>query len=153
MSVELTPDLTHTFARTQLHTDEVEYVVVGLAPEHVAQALFLFSRLGEPFSTAVVDKDEVTLLLPWESWVQVRDEMAAYDEARGYRLITFDTPADLGLVGFIAALSAVLAEAGIAIISISAFTRDHVLVQQEDLDRAVEALSSFFGDCRARLAA
>jgi hypothetical protein len=153
MSVKLTPGLMHTFARTQLHTDDVEYVAVGLTPEHIADGLFLFSRLGVPFSTAVVDKDEVTLLLPWEAWVQVRDELGAFDEARGYRLITFDTPADLGLVGFIAALSTVLAEAGIPIISISAFTRDHVLVQQEDLDHAVEILSEFIFECQARLGA
>ena len=152
MSLELTPGLMHTFARTQLHTDEIEYVVVGLSPEHIADELFLFSRLGVPFSTAVVDKDEVTLLLPWESWYQAREGIGAYDEARGYSLITFDTPADLELVGYIATLSTVLAEAGIPIISISAFTRDHILVQKKDLDRAVEVLSDFIADCQSRLA-
>jgi hypothetical protein len=116
----------------------------------MADALFLFSRLGAPFSAAVVDKDEITLLLPWESWRQVRDEVEVYDEARGYRLITFDTPTDLGLVGFIATLSELLAEAGISIYSISAFTHDHILVQEEDLVRAVNLLSDFIELCCSR---
>lgn len=151
MAQVLPPGLMHIFARMELHTDDTEYVIVGLAPEDVSEALFLFSRLGVPFSTAVVDKDEVTLLLPWDAWRQVRDELGDYDEARGYRLITFDIPADLGLVGFIATLSSVLAEVGVAILTVSAFTRDHILVQEEDLERAVEALQSFAADCRARL--
>jgi hypothetical protein len=153
MFKELPPGLSHVFAQTQLHTDDTEYVVISFAPEHVVEGLFLFSRLGVPFSTAVVDKDEVTLLLPWDSWYQVRHEADVYAEARGYRLITFDTPTDLGLVGFIATLSSLLAEAGISIYSVSAFTRDHVLVQEEDLGRAVEILGAFFEECRASLEA
>ncbi len=151
MSEELPPGLTHIFGHTQLHTDDSEYVIVGFSREQVADALFLFSRLGVPFSTAVVDRDEVTLLVPWESWQQVRDEVDSYDEARGYRLITYDSPTDLGLVGFIATLSGLLAEAGISIFSVSAYTRDHMLVQEEDLGRAVKILREFIADCRSRL--
>jgi hypothetical protein len=150
---ELPPGLTHVLAQTRLHTDDAEYVVISFAPEQVVEGLFLFSRLGVPFSTAVVDKDEVTLLLPWEAWYQVRDEAQSYAEARGYRLITFDTPTELGLIGFIATLSSLLAEAGISIYSVSAFTRDHILVQEEDLGRAVEVLEAFFAECRSGLEA
>lgn len=150
MSKTLPPGLNHIFAQTKLYTDNTEYVIVCCPSRVAADALFLFSRLGAPFSVAVVDKDEITLLLPWESWYQVRDEVEVYDEARGYRLITFDTPTDLGLVGFIATLSELLAEAGISIYSISAFTHDHILVQEEDLVRAVSLLSDFIELCRSR---
>ena len=149
MFKKLPPGLNHAFAQTKLHTDNIEYVIVGLAGERAADALFLFSRLGVPFSAAVVDKDEVTLLLPWESWHQVRDQAHAYDQARGYRLITFDTPTDLGLVGFIAILSDLLAQAGISIYSVSSFTRDHVLVREDDLNQAIKVLSDFIEWCRA----
>ena len=149
MFKKLPPGLNHAFAQTKLHTDNTEYVIVGLAGERAADALFLFSRLGVPFSAAVVDKDEVTLLLPWESWHQVRDQAHAYDQALGYRLITFDTPTDLGLVGFIAILSDLLAQAGISIYSVSSFTRDHVLVQENDLSQAIKVLSDFIEWCRA----
>jgi hypothetical protein len=146
---KLPPGLNYAFAQTRLHTDNTEYVIVSFATGQVTDVLFLFSRLGVPFSVAVVDKDEITLLLPWESWYQVRDEIDVYDEARGYRLITFDTPTDLGLVGFIATLSNLLAEAGIGIYSVSAFTRDHILVQETDLDRALQVLSEFIEWCRS----
>lgn len=150
MSNELPPGLTHIFGQTQLYTDRTEYVIVSFPPDQVTDALFLFSRLGIPFSTAVVDKDEITLLLPWDSWYQVRDQAQSYDEARGYRLVTFDIPTDLGLIGFIATLSSLLAEAGISIYSVSAYTRDHILVQEEDLDRAIELLQDFIEECRSR---
>lgn len=151
MFQRLPPGLTHLFAQTHLHSDDIEYVIVCFSPEYVADALFLFSRLGVPFSTSVVDKDEVTLLLPWESWYQIRDEAESYDEARGYRLITFDIVADLSLVGFIATLSGLLAESGISIFSVSAFTHDHILVQEDDFVRAIEVLSGFFEECRSNL--
>jgi hypothetical protein len=151
MPEELPLGLSHVFAQTKLHVDNTEYVIVSFALDQVTSALFLISRLGVPFSSAVVDKDEVTLLLPWDSWYQVRDEADARGEARGYRLITFDIPTDLGLVGFIATFSGVLAEAGIGIYSTSAFTRDHVMVQEEDLDRAVQELSGFIERCKANL--
>lgn len=149
MFKKLPPGLNYAFAQTKLHTDNTEYVIVSFGTEQVTGALFLFSRLGVPFSVAVVDKDEITLLLPWESWYQVRDEIEVYDEARGYRLITFDTSTDLGLVGFIATLSDLLAEAGISIYSVSAFTRDHILVQEEDLGQAIKVLSDFIEWCRS----
>jgi hypothetical protein len=145
----LPPGLTHIFAQTKLYTDNTEYVIVSFSSRVMTDALFLFSRLGVPFSVAVVDKDEITLLLPWDSWYQVRDEANAYDEARGYRLITFDTPADLGLVGFVATLSDLLAQAGVSIYSVSAFTHDHILVQEEDLGRAINILSDFIERCRS----
>lgn len=151
MSRQLPPGLTHIFAHTRLHTDDTEYVIVSFPTDRVAGALFLFSRLGVPFSTAVVDKDEVTLLLPWESWYQVRDEADSFDEARGYRLITLDTPTDLGLIGFIATLSSLLAEAGVGVLYVSAFTHDHILVQEADFDRATRALGDFFAECRSHM--
>jgi hypothetical protein len=148
MKPELPPGLTHIIGQVQLYTDEVEYVIVRLAPAQVNSALLMFSRMSVPFSAAVVDKDEITVLLPWESWLQVRDEIGVYDEARGYRLITFDIPTDLGLVGFIATISSQLAEAGIGILSVSAYTRDHILVQESDLDRALGVLEDFVQSCR-----
>ncbi len=150
MFKKLPPGLNHIFAQTKLHTDNTEYVIVCFPSRVVTDALFLFSRLGVPFSVAVVDKDEITLLLPWDSWYQVRDEADAYDEARSYRLITFDTPTDLGLVGFIATVSDLLAQAGVSIYSVSAFTHDHILVQEEDLGRAINILSSFIERCRSQ---
>ena len=46
------------------------------------------------------------------------------------------------LVGFIASVSKVLAERNISIFSISAFSTDHILVKDDLIDEAVNALES-----------
>ena len=57
-----------------------------------------------------------------------------------WRMITFDMVLPLSLVGFFAAVSGALAEAGVNIFTISAYTTDHVFVKNEKLDTAIEAL-------------
>lgn len=151
MPEELLPRMTQIFAETKLSVDDAEYVVVGFLLEQVEAALALLSQVAEPFLAAVVDKDEVTLVLPWEAWEPLRDQADEFEEARGYRLITFDLPADLGVVGFIATLSSLLAEADVSLFSVSAYTRDHMLVQEEDLDQAAQVLSDFIQRCQDAL--
>ncbi len=51
--------------------------------------------------------------------------------------------ADWNIVGFFAEISRILAEAGIPIGAISAFSRDHVLVKQEDLAKALKVLGKY----------
>ena len=57
-----------------------------------------------------------------------------------WRMITFDMVLPLSLVGFFAAVSGALAEAGVNIFTISAYTTDHVFVKNQKLDVAVKTL-------------
>ena len=47
-----------------------------------------------------------------------------------------------GLVGFLAEISKALADEGINIITISAFSTDHILVKENDLQKAKRKLES-----------
>ncbi len=58
----------------------------------------------------------------------------------GWRLITFDMVLPFSLIGFFARVSGALADAGVSLLAISAYSRDHVLVQNKDLDKAVKSL-------------
>jgi hypothetical protein len=58
----------------------------------------------------------------------------------GWRLLTVRGPLAFTLTGIIAALSSELAAAGVALFSLSTFDTDHILVRQDELQRAVEAL-------------
>jgi hypothetical protein len=57
-----------------------------------------------------------------------------------WRMITFDMVLPLSLIGFFAAVSTALAEAGVNLFTISAYTTDHVFVKDQKLDTAVKAL-------------
>ncbi|MBN2393480.1 MAG: ACT domain-containing protein [Anaerolineae bacterium] len=74
------------------------------------------------------------------------------DVSPPYRLITFDIPLDWGVIGYLAALTSELAEAGISIIALSAFSRDHIFVAEIDFDRAWDVLDTFIRACREQVA-
>lgn len=57
-----------------------------------------------------------------------------------WRMITFDMVLPLSLVGFFAAVSGALAEAGVNLFTVSAYTTDHVFVKAPKLETAIRAL-------------
>jgi hypothetical protein len=59
---------------------------------------------------------------------------------RGYRGLVVRGPLDFGLVGIVAALSAVLASASISIFVVSTYDTDYLFVRAGDLERAVTVL-------------
>jgi hypothetical protein len=94
----------------------------------------------------LMDAFEVTLLLDKEDLATIRPLLAGAKIERGFRLLTFDLEMDLEVVGFIAEVSRILAAAGVPIFPISAFSRDHVLVKQNDLATALRALGPHVAD-------
>lgn len=57
-----------------------------------------------------------------------------------WRMITFDMVLPFSLVGFFALVAGALADAGISIFSISAYSTDHVFVKDHHLEKAVRTL-------------
>jgi hypothetical protein len=57
-----------------------------------------------------------------------------------WRMITFDMVLPLSLVGFFAAISGALADAGVNIFTVSAYTTDHVFVKGQKLETAIKSL-------------
>lgn len=148
--MEMPSSLLQVFARTCLYTDEQDYAIVDLPLSALDRAALLLEVM-EPFSTLIVDKDEVTLVLPTESWAVLREQFSEAEAAEGYRLITLDLPLELGLVGYIAKLTETVARAGASLLVFSAYQRDHLLVPADDFDRAMEALEALISTCQERL--
>jgi hypothetical protein len=60
----------------------------------------------------------------------------------GWRVLRVAGPLDFSLVGILAALTGVLAQAGVAVFALSTFDTDYLLVREGDLEQAVQALES-----------
>ena len=148
--MDLPPGLIHIVAQTRLFTDAQNYVILRVALSQAKEAEYLLTQRDESFSALVRDKDEATLVLPRAAWEQSRPMLKTLDESPDFRLITFDLPLDLGLVGYLATLSGQLAERGVSIFAISAFSRDHILVSADDFDLAWDTLSNFIHACQEK---
>lgn len=105
----------------------------------------LSPRMTAPF-LIFKDKYETTLLLDETDFQTMRHAVRDAKTERNFRLLTFDVELDFAVVGFLAEIARILAGAGISIVALSAFSRDHLLVKQEDLARALKALHDYVDD-------
>ncbi|HLV33999.1 MAG TPA: ACT domain-containing protein [Spirillospora sp.] len=123
------------------YSNNQPYVLIGLPPGAIMAAAGVVAEIGEPFCALVVDKDEVSLLIPAEAWEDFQDRLPGGKIGdRTYRLITIDLPLEPDLIGFIAYVSAALAEANVPILTFAAFSRDHFFVPDDRFAAAMEAL-------------
>ncbi|MCG2630145.1 ACT domain-containing protein [Bradyrhizobium sp. WYCCWR 13023] len=83
------------------------------------------------------EQEGTTLVIPLEE-----AEAAGLNHAFASRLITLTVHSALDAVGFLAAITAPLAEAGISVNAVSAFHHDHLFVPA---DRADEAMALLVG--------
>lgn len=105
----------------------------------------LSPRMTAPFMI-FRDKFETTLLLDEIDFGTIRHAARAAKTQGNFRLLTFDIELDFAVVGFMAEIARILSEEEISIVALSAFSRDHLLIKQEDLSKALKALSLYIKD-------
>jgi hypothetical protein len=118
------------------------FFLVGLRHEDWARLLEnpeLSPRGSAPFML-LKDEHEVTLLLDEEDWRTMRHAARDARIEGGFRLLTFDIELAWDVIGFMAHVTQILADAGLSCGALSAFSRDHLLVKQDDLAKALRAL-------------
>ena len=102
----------------------------------------LSPRMSAPFMI-FSDKWEVSLLLDDIDFDTISHAIRDAKTERNFRLLSFDIELDFNVVGFLAEVSRVLAEAEISIVALSAFSRDHLLIKQADLSKALKILGKY----------
>jgi hypothetical protein len=90
--------------------------------------------LGREFFSVTRTPEELSIVAP-EKAVPARVRAA-----RGWRVLKLDGPFEFSAVGVLAAVTGPLAEAGISLFAIATFDTDYVLVKEENLESAVDAL-------------
>ncbi|MCY7374450.1 MAG: ACT domain-containing protein [Pyrinomonadaceae bacterium] len=105
----------------------------------------LSPRMTAPFMI-FKDKFETTLLLDDVDFEKIRYAVLNAKTESNFRLLTFDIELDFNVVGFLAEVSRILAEAEIPIVALSAFSRDHLLIKQMDLAKALKVLGEYVAD-------
>jgi hypothetical protein len=86
------------------------------------------------------DAHEVTLLLEEDDWRAMRHAARDARAEVGFRLVTLDIELQWDVVGYLARVTGILAAAGLSVGALSAFSRDHLLVRQDDLPALLRAL-------------
>ena len=85
-----------------------------------------------------IGRTDEELSLVCETADTPKNTLAREDGWRGFRI---EGTLDFSLVGILSKLSGILAEAEIGIFAVSTYNTDYILVKEENLERAIYALS------------
>jgi hypothetical protein len=135
-------DITELLSRARVEVAPATFYLVGLRHEDWARLLEnpeLSPRASAPFMF-LKDEHEITLLLDETDWRTMRHAVRDARIESGFRLLTYDIELDWKTVGFLARVTRILADAGISVGALSAFSRDHLIIKQDDLGTALRVL-------------
>jgi uncharacterized protein len=135
-------DTAELLRRTKVEVAPETFVIVGLRHEDWRRLLEtpeLSPRADSQFML-LSDRFEVTLVVEEEDWTRMRYAARDAKVEKGFRLVTLDVELPWNVVGFLARVTEILAAEGISVGALTAFSRDHLLIKQEDLGRALRAL-------------
>jgi len=133
---------------TKIEVAPSVYVLVGLK-HHDWNRLVQESGLSPSADSQFMilrDNQEVTLLVEDDDWQRMRHVLRDARVEKNFRLVTLDIDLPWNVVGYFARVSEILAAAGVTLGALSAFSRDHLLIKQEDLGTALRALGEHVGE-------
>lgn len=128
--------------RAKVEVAPETFVLVGMRHDEWRRLLENPELSPRPESNFMLlsDRFEVTLLLEESDWRAMRHAARDAKAEAGFRLVTLDVELGWDVVGFLARVTEILAAAGVAVGALSAFSRDHLLVKQDELGPALRAL-------------
>ena len=135
-------------AKTRIEVSPETFHIVSVSPADWARLLEnpeLSPDMKSPF-LIFKDRWEITLVLHDIDFEKVSYALRDAKKQMNLRLISFDVELEFDVVGFMARIALIFAEAGISILPFSSYSRDHVLIRQEDLAIALKAFRGHVRD-------
>lgn len=133
---------------TKIEVSPATFAVIGISHQDWARLLEnpeLSPRVDAVFMILRDDK-EVTLMMEEDDWQRVRHAVRDARVERDFRLLTFDVELPWNVVGYLARVTEILAAAGVSVGALSSFSRDHLLIKQDQLGNALRILGEHVGE-------
>lgn len=99
------------------------------------------NRIVEDAFAVINDGKEITIVVEQWTGSHALFSKDCIDIDRDWKIITFDMNLPFELVGFISTIASALAKEKISIFVISAFSTDHLLVKNRDLEDTIRVLT------------
>ncbi|GAB4525806.1 MAG: hypothetical protein Kow0047_34680 [Anaerolineae bacterium] len=142
------PQVRRLLASTRLHVSDTAYALVRLSPTDTVSVMQALCAMEPDRILSVIRvASELTLWIEERAWGALSDRWPRAHVESGWRLITLEQSIGLDVSGYLAPLAAALAEAGVPTMVLSAFSTDHILVQEAHLERALGSLQAVIDAC------
>lgn len=140
--------LEEALASTRFTVRAGRFVLAGF-PSARAAEVFSSLQIGGGLGSApgveiiniVVEPDVVTVVAP-QAFADVFAAIQGARVEKDYCIITFVTPMTWDVVGFLAFVTRVLADAEVPVGAVCGYDRDHLFIHERHLSRAKAALSA-----------
>ena len=142
------PSVDELLRETKIQVAPATYVVIGVEHpdwQRLLENPELSPRSDAPFMI-MRDAHEVTLVIEEDDWLRIRHAVRDAQVERNYRLLTLDIKLPWTTVGYLARVTEILAAEKVSVGVMSSFSRDHLLIKQDDLGKALRALSGHVGE-------
>jgi hypothetical protein len=136
------PRIATLLGQARWHARPERFVLAALRPNERVLVQGLLAGVTAPFMQLIAEPDVLTLLLPQSDWRVLRPAFPHARTQAPFRVISFELDLPDDLVGFLAVASRALADAGVPILAICGYSKDHMLVRDEHLQRALAALTA-----------
>ena len=127
-------------AHTELIIRPGEFVLVGLEPDERVRLESDLTSIKSDFFQYIIEPDVLTLLLDSNDWAHLSYHYPQANVEGPFRIFTFSVAMDWEVVGFLATVTGLLAQAGISLGAVCGYYRDHVFISVEHAARAEEVL-------------
>ncbi len=141
----MTEDALAQLAGIDLRVSKGPYALGSWKTESASEILAKLATLELDMALAVVDEKEVSCLVPQKILPELPPPVMLEED---WAIVTLDQEMDWGMVGVLAAVSTALARAKIPLGAFSAYSRDHLLVKQDQLDPSMKVLKEICGETR-----
>lgn len=137
-----TKTISELLRETRIEVAPATYVLIGLSHQDWTRLLENPELSPRADATFMIFRDqrEVTLLIDEDYWQRIRHAARDASVERGFRILTFDVVLPWNVVGYLARVTEILSVAGISVGALSSFSRDHLIIKQEDLGNALRVL-------------
>jgi hypothetical protein len=115
-----------------------KYVIVSI-PTKESKNLQI-EKFQKEFLSIIYEKDEITLIIKGKNYDKIKKSFKKAEVERNFRIITYDEILDWNITGFISKIAEVLAKNKIVMGVISAYSKDHFLIKDKDIKKALKIL-------------
>ena len=120
-------------------TEEVKYTKVIVHPGRFAYLQTKEFPKNDNNFLITKDNDEITIVTEENNL----DNTNFDKDYKWFKLIEFKITKPFVCVGFLATISKIIADKNMNILIVSTFSKDYALINEKDIDKAIEALKKF----------
>lgn len=135
-------------ATTRLTVRPDQFVLAGITPAARRQVETDLAQVRSQVFQYIAEPDVLTLLLPQPEWDAISAGYPGAETTGPLRLFTFSVAMDWEVVGFLAAVTGLLARAGIPLGAVCGYYRDHLFIAQPFAEKAEDVLRAEIDRCR-----